>query len=87
LPLHAIQWFSSYWPGDFFSCQANAAFRYINAWASFMSVAMIAVSRCATLTSPSLGKKILSGWRGLFFVILVWVYANALLLPIYSKVL
>ena len=33
------------WPGSHMSCQAFAMFRYFNAFASWMSVAMVAFSR------------------------------------------
>ena len=45
-------------------CNITTAFRYINAFADWMSVAMIAVSRCLTLTKPELGQKLFSGNYG-----------------------
>ena len=48
-----------------------------------MSVAMIAVSRCLTLTKPELGQKLFSGFYGKLVIVLIWIYANILMVPMY----
>ena len=64
-------------------CQITAAFRFINAFADWMSVAMIAVSRCITLIKPELGQKLFSGLYGKMFIAMIWIYACLLIVPIY----
>ena len=64
-------------------CQITAAFRFINAFADWMSVAMIAVSRCVNLTKPELGQKLFSGSCGKMFIALIWIYACLLVVPIF----
>ncbi len=43
LPLYAVQFFSGRWPWGASSCVASAAFRYVNAFADWMSLALIAL--------------------------------------------
>ena len=64
-------------------CNITTAFRYINAFADWMSVAMIAVSRCLTLTKPELGQKLFSGRYGKIIIGMIWVYASILIVPMY----
>lgn len=73
------------WPGTLGSCKALAAFRYTNAIVAGMSIALIAISRCAIITRFSFGKKLLSGWYGVGCLILVWIYPSALLWQVYSE--
>ena len=47
---------------------------------------MIAVSRCVSLTSPDLGEKLFSGRNGKLIILLVWIYANLLVVPAYLGV-
>ena len=55
LPLYALNYLNQGWFWGKNLCQISTAFRYVNAFADWMSVAMIAVSRCLTLTRPTLG--------------------------------
>ena len=64
-------------------CQITAAFRYINAFADWTSVAMIAVGRCITLIKPELGQKLFSGLYGKMCIAMIWIYACLLMVPIY----
>ena len=64
-------------------CQIWAAFRYINAFADWTSVAMIAVGRCITLIKPELGQKLFSGLYGKMCIAMIWIYACLLMVPIY----
>ena len=86
-PLYAWQYFQGSWPGNELSCKVNAAFGYLNVFSALMSVAMIAISRCITLTSPNFGKRLFSGYKGFYACVLIWIYANVLLSPIYAKVI
>ena len=47
---------------------------------------MIAVSRCVSLTSPDLGEKLFSGRNGKLIILMVWIYANLLVVPAYLGV-
>ena len=49
-------------------------------------LAMIAVSRCVSLTSPDLGEKLFSGRNGKLIILMVWIYANLLVVPAYLGV-
>ena len=77
------------WPGSHLSCQAFAMFRYFNAFASWMSVAMVAFSRyfymyvhcvswrCLSITHK--GRRLgLHGNR--LMVAVVWAFAGAIVL-------
>ena len=86
LPLYAMQYLKQRWTWGPDLCYITTAFRYINAFADWMSVAMIAVSRCVSLTRPELGEKIFGGRNGKLIILAIWVYANLLILPIYTKV-
>ena len=67
-------------------CFITTAFRYINAFADWMCVSMIAVSRCITLSKPDLAEKLFGRRNGKLIILLVWIYANLLILPIYTEV-
>ena len=81
-----MQYLKQRWTWGADLCYITTAFRYINAFADWMSVAMIAVSRCVSLTRPELGEKIFGGRNGKLIILAIWVYANLLILPIYTKV-
>ena len=64
----------------------TSAFRYINAFADWMCVALIAVSRCISLSKPDLGEKMFAGRNGKVIILLVWIYANLLMVPMYTEI-
>ena len=86
LPLYAMQYLKKRWIWGSDLCYITTAFRYINAFADWMSVAMIAVSRCISLVRPELAEKLFGGRNGKLIILAIWVYANLLILPIYTKV-
>lgn len=86
LPLYAVQYLQQRWIFGPTVCYLTTAFRYINAFADWMCVAMIAVSRCITMAKPDLGERLFSGRSGKLVILLVWIYANMLMLPIYTHV-
>ena len=86
LPLYAMQYLKMRWIWGPDLCYVTTAFRYVNAFADWMSVAMIAVSRCISLTRPELAEKLFGGCKGKLIILAIWVYANLLILPIYTKV-
>ncbi len=51
-----------------------------------MCVAMIALSRCLSLTKPEMSEKVFGGINGRLIIAGVWIYANLLLIPIYTGV-
>ena len=55
-------------------------------WLSILFSAMIAVSRCISLTKPDLGEKLFSGRNGKLIILSVWIYANILVIPYYLGV-
>lgn len=83
LPFYALNYFYHGWFWGKTLCITTTGFRYINAFADWMCVAMIAVSRFLTLTSPALAQRILSGWNGFFIICLTWIYAVLLVAPMY----
>ena len=58
----------------------------MTAFTEWMSVALIAVSRCLYLTKPNVFEKLFGRKRAWLVVLLVWIYANLLIAPIYSGV-
>jgi hypothetical protein len=71
------------WPLSASLCFGTAFFRYVNAFADWMSLAMIALSRCLYLVWPDVGRRLFTGKRGLIVIVLIWVYSVALLTPFY----
>ena len=67
-------------------CFVTSAFRYVNAFADWMSLGMIALSRCVSLTKPDLGERLFSGRNGKLIILMVWIYANLLVVPVYFGV-
>ncbi len=59
-------------------CYMFAAFRFINAYADWMSLAFIAVSRCAGLIWSKKANRYLTGRNGVTIIILIWAYAIGL---------
>lgn len=83
LPLFALSYFYNGWFWGQTSCQVFTAFRQINAVAEWISVAMIAVARCLTLTNARLASKLLSKVMRRLIIIFIWIYANLLAMPIW----
>ena len=49
-------------------------------------MAMIAVSRCISLSKPDLGERMFAGRNGKIIILLVWIYANLLMVPMYTEI-
>ena len=73
LPLYAMQYLKMRWIWGPDLCYITTAFRYVNAFADWMSVAMIAVSRCISLTRPELAEKLFGGRKGKLIILAIWV--------------
>ncbi|TRY76927.1 hypothetical protein TCAL_13052 [Tigriopus californicus] len=86
LPLYSIQYWSGRWPFGGTACRYFAAFRYWNAFAEWMSLAIIALSRCIGLVR---NQRCFSWKQGQLIVLAIWVYAAILvsivLTEIYGK--
>lgn len=78
LPLYAVQYLLHEWPFSERMCYAFAAFRFINAYADWLSLAFIAVSRCAGLIWNEAAERYLSGRNGFAIVVLIWAYSIGL---------
>ena len=85
MPLYALQTFYKGWFWGKKSCTVIAAFDYINSFAEWMSVAMIALSKCINLIKPKLGHKWFSGFRGILLIALIWIYANLIVTPVFYR--
>ena len=60
-----------------------AAFMFLVAMTEWMSLGMIAVSKCIGLLQPQLGEKLFSGLTGMFFLAMTWIYGHVVLIPEY----
>ena len=75
LPLYAMQYFSKRWPLGLTECKIFAAIRYMNAFADWMSLGLVAVSRCMGMVQPIWNEKYMSGLNGLAIIVAIWLYA------------
>ena len=87
LPLYAVQYLRQEWPFSSGMCYAFAAFRFINAYADWMSLALIAVSRCMGLIWKAKAEQYLSGKKGMVLIVLIWAYAIGLNSPAFAGVI
>ncbi len=85
LPFYAMTYLKYGWFWGSFLCKASTGIRYITAFADWMSLGMVAVSRCLCLTKPDLSHKIFSGMNGKLVIISIWIYANVLVAPMYFQ--
>ena len=70
------------WPnGDDWTCKGFAALRYLNAYASFMSIGSVAMSRCISVCFPIFSKAVFDKKKNLMMVAGIWLYATILVLP------
>ena len=63
------------------SCKISATLRYINLFANYMSVAMIATSRCVMVTKPKYFTNFLQKKNRVFILSCTWLYGLILVLP------
>ena len=62
-------------------CEISTTIRYINLFANYMSVAMIAVSRCIMVTKPKFCANLVSRRNRIISIISIWLYGLILVLP------
>ena len=86
LPMYATQYLERIWPLGASLCYANAVFRYINAFSDWVSVGLIAVSRCICLLKPNWAERYLTKTNSVLVCILIWIYASFILVPLYTEV-
>ncbi len=79
--MYALQYLLGWWPLGQAGCVAFAAIRYINAFADWMSLGFIALSRCVGLVRPNIAEKVFAGRSGVSIIAGIWLYAVALVLP------
>ena len=74
LPIHAAQFWSreALFKNNTL-CRYTTSFRYVNVFADWMSVGMIAVSRCMSLKKISIFER-----NAKYIAISIWVYAAIL---------
>ena len=85
MPLYALQTFSRGWHWGQNLCILVGALDYIISFAEWFSVAMIALTKCINLLKPKLGYKWFSGFRGILLILMIWIYANVMVIPIYLE--
>ncbi|XP_059083231.1 protein trapped in endoderm-1-like [Tigriopus californicus] len=78
LPLYTIQYWNGRWPFDRMACRIFAVFRYVNAFGEWMSLAVIALSRCVGLIR---NQRCFSWKQGFVIIIAIWFYAFLMILP------
>ena len=85
MPLYALQTFHIEWflgLGEKM-CTVTGAVDYINSFAEWMSVAIVALTKCINLIKPKFGYKWFSGFWGICIIASIWIYANAMVIPRY----
>ena len=85
MPLYALQTFSRGWHWGQNLCTLVGALDYIISFAEWFSVAMIALTKCINLLKPKLGYKWFSGFRGILLILMIWIYANVMVIPSYLE--
>ena len=84
--MYATQYLERIWPLGDSLCYANAVFRYINAFGDWVSVGIIAVSRCVCLLKPGFCGRYLTKENSCIICLMVWAYAAMLLIPLFTGV-
>ena len=73
VPLTALQFFDKGWRWGEFGCILAGIFKYGTMTAEWMSVALIAFSKCVNLIQPKIGKKLFTGRNGYIFIVSFWI--------------
>ena len=68
-------------------CYATATFRYIVTFTSWMSIAMIAISRCIHVIYPCLSIRLFQRFRGSAMCLVLWIFSTIYLIPVFTEVL
>lgn len=85
LPLYSLQYLKRGWILGPELCYANAVFRYINAFSDWMSLAMIAVSRCVCLKKPRLIEATKTKTIVTLVIAAIWFYSILLISPLFPE--
>ena len=87
LPMYATQYLARIWPLGSSLCYANAVFRYINAFGDWVSVGIIAVSRCIFLLKPGFARRYLTKRNSYIICLMIWAYTSLIMIPLYTGVI
>ena len=74
IPLTALQFYEKGWKWGKYGCILSGIFKYGIMTAEWMSVALIALTKCINLIFPQIGKQFFSGWNGLVFLMFFWIF-------------
>ena len=81
LPSYAATYLTRGWPFGYNLCGISSAFIHMNAYADWICLGLIALSRCLSLTRPTFWCKMCSHKNILVLFLSVWIYAFVLILP------
>ena len=84
--MYATQYLERIWPLGSSLCYATAVFRYINAFGDWVSVGIIAVSRCVCLLKPGFCGRYLTKENSCIICLLIWAYAAMIMIPLFTGV-
>lgn len=82
LPLYCLSFFYKGWYWGEIACYLFVGFRHINAFAEWLSVSIIAVTRCLVVTNREVAIKILTSCKRKCMIGLIWIYACILEVPL-----
>ena len=86
LTMYAYEYFQMKWNLGLLFCKLLATFRYIISYSCWISVAMIAVTRCISITKPGQPTVFSHKKYRRFICALIWLFAIAIVLPTYFEV-
>ena len=83
VPSVAFQYFSKGWFWGEAGCKFSAAVMVSLGMTEWMSLGMIALSKCIGLLRPNLAEKLFTGLSGKICIASIWIYGQLCLLPAY----
>ena len=84
VPLTAVQFYEKGWKWGRFGCVLSGIVKYGIMTAEWMSIALIALTKCINLFFPKIGMKLFSGRNGLVFIALFWIFTFLwYIIPVY----
>ena len=81
LPSYASTYLKRGWPFGYNLCGMSLAFIQVNAYADWISLGLIALSRCMCLIKQTAWSRFCNNRNILFVFFSVWIYALLLALP------
>ena len=81
LPIYAATYLTRGWPFGHNACVLSSAFIKMNAYSDWISLGLIALSRCLSLTKPHLWRKFCCYRNMACIFIWIWIYAFLMILP------